>query len=108
MDRDQLDYGRSLGENWKAQMLTNLVKLRYVDMPVFVDVGQIVSGYSLETMVNAGLGFNTSFVGGDAQSLGASGKYTDRLTGGSFISSHAQTIFSLRSFNQLAMSKSPV
>jgi hypothetical protein len=80
MDRDQLDYGRSISDNWKAQMLANLVKLRYVDMPVFVDVGQIVSGYSLETMVQAGLGFNNSFTGGNAQTLGASGKYTDRPT----------------------------
>ena len=80
MDRDQLDYGRSISDNWKAQMLANLVKIRYVDMPVFVDVGQIVSGYSLETMVQAGLGFNSSFTGGDAQTLGASGKYTDRPT----------------------------
>jgi hypothetical protein len=80
MDRDQLDYGRSLGDNWKAQMLINLVKLRYVDMPVFVDVGQIVSGYSLETMVNAGLGLNTAITGADTQSLGASGRFTDRPT----------------------------
>jgi len=80
MDRDQLDYGRSVGDNWKAQMLTNLVKLRYVDMPVFMDVGQIVAGYTLETSVNAGLGFNTSFLGADSQSLGASGKFTDRPT----------------------------
>jgi hypothetical protein len=80
IDRDQLDYGRSLGDNWKAQMLNNLVKLRYVDMPVFVDVGQIVAGYSLETMVNAGVGFNTSFLGDDTQSVGVRGRYTDRPT----------------------------
>ena len=80
MDRDQLDYGSSLSDNWKAQMLANLVKMRYVDMPVFVDVGQIVSGYSLETMVQAGIGLNNSFTGGNAQSLGASGKFTDRPT----------------------------
>lgn len=80
MDRDQLDYGKSLGDNWKAQMLNNLVKLRYVDMPVFVDVGQIVAGYSLETMVNAGLGFNTSFLGADTQTVGVRGRYTDRPT----------------------------
>jgi hypothetical protein len=80
MDRDQLDYGRSVGESWKNQMLTNLVRLRYVDMPVFVDVGQIVSGYSLETQVNAQAGFSNSFTGGDSQGFGASGKFTDRPT----------------------------
>ena len=40
MSRDQADYGRSVGDSWKNQMLANLVKLRYVDMPVFVEVGQ--------------------------------------------------------------------
>jgi len=80
MDRDQLDYGRSVGNSWKNQMLTNLVRLRYVDMPVFVDVGQIVSGYTLETQVSAEVGFSNSFTGGDAQGVGAGGKFTDRPT----------------------------
>ena len=80
MDRDQLDYGNSIGDNWKNQMLGNIVKLRYVDMPVFVDVGSIVSGYSLSTTVNGTLGFGNSFTGGNAQGLGASGTYTDRPT----------------------------
>jgi hypothetical protein len=80
LDRDQLDYGQSVGDNWKNQMLANLVKLRYVDMPVFVDVGQIVSGYSLETLVRAEAGFGNSFTGGDAQGIGATGRYTDRPT----------------------------
>lgn len=80
MDRDQLDYGNSIGDNWKNQMLGNIVKIRYVDMPVFVDVGSIVSGYSLSTTLNGALGFNSSFTGGDTQGLGASGTYTDRPT----------------------------
>ena len=80
VDRDQLDYGRSVGDSWKNQMLTNLVRLRYVDMPVFVDVGQIVSGYSLETQVKADVGFSSSFTGGDAQGIGAGSKFTDRPT----------------------------
>jgi len=80
MDRDQLDYGKSIGENWKNQMLANIVKMRYIDMPVFVDVGSIVSGYSLSTTVNGTLGFGSSFTGGDAQGLGASGTFTDRPT----------------------------
>jgi len=80
MDRDQIDYGRSVGDNWKNQLLANLVKIRFIDMPVFVDVGQIVSGYSLETQVNGTLGFNNSLLGADSQVVGASGKYTDRPT----------------------------
>jgi hypothetical protein len=80
MDRDQINYGNSIGNNWKNQMLANIVKLRYVDMPVFVDVGSIVSGYTLTTTVNGALGFNNSFTGGNSQGLGASGSYTDRPT----------------------------
>ena len=80
MDRDQLDYGNSIGENWKNQMLANIVKMRYVDMPVFVDVGAIVSGYSLSTTVNGRLGFNDSFSTTNSQGLGAGATYTDRPT----------------------------
>ena len=80
MDRDQLDYGNSIGENWKNQMLANIVKMRFADMPVFVDVGTIVSGYSLETSVNGRLGWGDSFTGGSTQGLGAQGKFTDRPT----------------------------
>ncbi len=80
MDRDQLDYGNSIGENWKNQMLANIVKIRYVDMPVFVDVGTIVSGYSLSTSVDGRVGFNDSLIGGNSSGLGASGTYTDRPT----------------------------
>jgi len=80
LNRDQLDYGSSISHNWKNQMLANLVRLRFVDMPVFVDVGQIVSGYSLEAVVNGTVGWGTSISGGDSQSIGAIGRYTDRPT----------------------------
>jgi len=80
MDRDQINYGNSIGDTWKNQMLANIVKIRFVDMPVFVDVGSIVSGYTLSTTVNGRLGFSDSFVGGNSQGLGASGTYTDRPT----------------------------
>lgn len=80
LNKDQLDYGRSIGDTWKNQLLTNLVKLRFLDMPVFVDVGQIVSGYTVETTVTGSLGFDNSLVGGDSQILAAEGRYTDRPT----------------------------
>lgn len=79
--RDRSDYSGSISESWKRQTLLNIVRLRYVDPPTFVDVGQIVSGYTLETGVN--LGGNLSSQGaiqGNSLAAGGSAKFTDRPT----------------------------
>jgi hypothetical protein len=83
--RDRFDYTGAVAESWKSQMLLNLVKLRYGDTPVFLDVGQIVSGYTLEGTVQAGgtLFSSGSVVPGvpdSSISLAAQGRYTDRPT----------------------------
>ena len=57
--RDRFDYSGSVGESWKTQMLLNLVKMRYGDIPVFMDVGQVVAGYSLQRTIGATGSFNT-------------------------------------------------
>ena len=51
--RDRHLYAASLSDSWKEQTLLNIVKMRYFDPPVFVDVGNIVSSYSLVQGVNA-------------------------------------------------------
>ena len=91
--RDRFDYSRSIAESWKRQMLLNIVKLRYLDPPVYVDVGQIVAGYSLETDVSVG-GTIASAGGNNELALGAGARYTDRptitytpLTGNRFVRS---------------------
>ena len=91
--RDRFDYNSSISESWKHQTLLNIVKLRYFDPPIFVDVGQIVAGYSLETSGNIGGQISSAnAIQGNSLLLGAGGKFTDRptitytpLTGNKFV-----------------------
>jgi len=88
--RDRYHYSSSISESWKRQTLLNIVKLRYLDPPIFVDVGQIVAGYSLETGIS--VGGQISAPTDNSLALGASGKFIDRptityipLTGNKFV-----------------------
>jgi hypothetical protein len=45
---DRFDYSEAITRSWKEQMLLNMVKLRYMDPPVFLEVQQLVQQYTLE------------------------------------------------------------
>jgi hypothetical protein len=78
---DRFDYSTAIADSWKQQTLLNIVKLRYMDLPVFVDVASIVSGYSLQTGVSIqGTLSSSQAVQGDFGSLGGQVIYTDRPT----------------------------
>jgi hypothetical protein len=78
---DRFDYSSAIADSWKQQILLNIVKVRYLDLPVFVDVASIVSGYSLQTGVSVGGTVSSDkAIQGNFFSSGAQGIYTDRPT----------------------------
>ena len=79
--RDRFDFGTAVAESWKQQTLLAIVKLRYLDVPVFLDVGQIVSGYTLETGVDLSGQIAPVTRSGDTfGALGGHSIFTDRPT----------------------------
>ncbi len=77
---DRFDYGTALANSWKEQTLLNIVKLRYLDMPVFVDVASVVAGYSLQTGVNVGGVVSSKSGPQNYATVGGQAIYTDRPT----------------------------
>lgn len=43
----RMDYGQAIAESWKQQTLTNVVRLRYADAPVFLDVATVINSSSV-------------------------------------------------------------
>lgn len=76
--RDRFDYAAVLTNSLKQQMLMNLVKLRYLDPPMFLDVAQVVTSYTFErsASINA-----PDWLGGQAGSaVGVSGSWAESPT----------------------------
>ena len=79
--RDRFDYVEAISDSWKRQMLLNLLKVRYADAPVFLDVTSVISSYEFHGQ--AGIfgqeapegRAGDSFVGANVN-----GSYTDRPT----------------------------
>ena len=91
--RDRSDYSDAIGESWKRQTLLNIVKLRYVDPPIFMDVANIVSGYQLQVGGTVGGQISSLHaIQGNSLNLGGAATFIDRptitytpLTGNKFV-----------------------
>ena len=81
INHDRFDYTEAIATSWKQQMLANIVKLRYGDTPVFLDVVSVINQYSLEAAMDLRLTWVEPHISvGDSQSTGASARYTDKPT----------------------------
>jgi hypothetical protein len=84
--RDRVDYSEALTTSWKEQTLLNIVKLRYADTPVFLEVSSIIGSYQLQSQlsllgtVSSNLTPNLPDALGRGVTLGATGIYTDKPT----------------------------
>jgi len=79
IQNDRMGYVTAISESLKTQMLLNLVKLRYGDMPIFLDVSSVINQYGMEGQVSLTHNWpgNNYLVD---NSTGATGRYYDRPT----------------------------
>jgi hypothetical protein len=54
INTDRVDYGQVIAESGKRQTLLNVVRLRYADAPVFLEVASLINSYTLGGRANAG------------------------------------------------------
>ena len=78
--RDRFDYVASVSESWKRQMLLNLLKTRYADAPVFMDISSVINSYSLEGDIDLGGEFAKVGRGDTFAGVGVAGRYADKPT----------------------------
>jgi hypothetical protein len=91
--RDREGYSAALSDSWKRQTLLNIVKLRYLDPPMFVDVASIVAGYQVQVAANVGGQISSiNAIQGNSFNMGSAATFVDRptitytpLTGNKFI-----------------------
>jgi hypothetical protein len=79
VSRDRFDYTEAISHSWKHQMLLNMIKMRYGDALVFLDVSSVISQYQIAGQINLGATV-TSSPFNNFETLGATGQYVDRPT----------------------------
>lgn len=79
VNRDRFDYTAAIADSWKRQMLLNIVKIRYGDAPIFLDVASVINQYEVQTNLTASFGW-LSLPSSNSQNVAAGGHYIDRPT----------------------------
>ena len=86
VNRDRLVYSEALASSWKEQMLLNIVKLRYGDTPMFLDVSSVIASYQVQSQVSLSSALSSGLTPGvpdgtgQSLTLGAGALYIDKPT----------------------------
>lgn len=78
--RDRFDYVAAISESWKQQMLLNLLKVRYSDAPVFLDVSSVIASYTLGATASVRGEYAPPGRGDTLGAFGVSGNVEERPT----------------------------
>jgi hypothetical protein len=76
---DRMGYGEVIADSWKRQTLLNVVRLRYADAPVFLDVASVINSYSVAGKTSASAQLPEG-VAPNVFSLGAEGSWSNTPT----------------------------
>lgn len=99
--KDRVDYLDSIGESWKRQTLLNILRLRYMDTPMFLDVSSVVASYGVGATVGADAKAGTTSAASSLSAVGVSGSanFTNNptityvpLTGSKFLRSLIESV----------------
>lgn len=83
INHDRYNYVSAISASWKRQALLNLLKTRYQDLPVFLDIGSVINQHSIEKTFHMGLSgefYNRGEPSFISPSLGVGGRLEDRPT----------------------------
>lgn len=77
---DRLNFNDAIVQSWNEQLLLNVVRLRYRDNPLFLEMGTVITGYSLKgaSALSGGTTFQSPLTGDWTLSLG--GEYSTSPT----------------------------
>lgn len=76
--RDRFNYNEALSQSRNQQMLLNIVRLRYLDIPDFLAVSSVISSYSYDSDI--GIDGTTTELLGDKLTGNANLRYSERPT----------------------------
>jgi hypothetical protein len=80
LPRDRHGFTQAIATSWKEQMLLNIVKVRYLDPPVYLDVSSVISSYTFETELGlTGTLFPHNRIE-NSRGIGATGRYGESPT----------------------------